>query len=149
MFRQTERTSSIFFFFLMIRRPPRSTLFPYTTLFRSQSRVPPSHEREHGPFENPRPRLAVVAEIHAPSPITGVFPEIEREAVPAEREEDGDPRVRRQVGDYVRRDARERESAEPGPQQDRRDSTDGGAERETVAPGPMKLGRSPAGADDE
>src|SRR2546429_3685857 len=27
--------SSIFFFFLMIRRPPRSTLFPYTTLFRS------------------------------------------------------------------------------------------------------------------
>src|SRR5688572_31872422 len=24
-----------FFFFLMIRRPPRSTLFPYTTLFRS------------------------------------------------------------------------------------------------------------------
>src|SRR5256885_5413885 len=27
----------IFFFFLMIRRPPRSTLFPYTTLFRSSS----------------------------------------------------------------------------------------------------------------
>src|SRR5258708_21300996 len=26
----------LFFFFLMIRRPPRSTLFPYTTLFRSQ-----------------------------------------------------------------------------------------------------------------
>src|SRR2546422_4882104 len=26
---------SCFFFFLMIRRPPRSTLFPYTTLFRS------------------------------------------------------------------------------------------------------------------
>src|SRR3712207_8431605 len=26
------------FFFLMIRRPPRSTLFPYTTLFRSSSR---------------------------------------------------------------------------------------------------------------
>src|SRR3712207_7419029 len=31
----------IFFFFLMIRRPPRSTLFPYTTLFRSQPR--PGH----------------------------------------------------------------------------------------------------------
>src|SRR2546427_8353825 len=28
---------SHFFFFLMIRRPPRSTLFPYTTLFRSWS----------------------------------------------------------------------------------------------------------------
>src|SRR3989442_6285640 len=27
-----------FFFFLMIRRPPRSTLFPYTTLFRSLHR---------------------------------------------------------------------------------------------------------------
>src|SRR2546430_5383472 len=32
-------TSSIFFF-LMIRRPPRSTLFPYTTLFRSHLRGP-------------------------------------------------------------------------------------------------------------
>src|SRR5215204_7444744 len=31
--------SCLFFFFLMIRRPPRSTLFPYTTLFRSR---PPS-----------------------------------------------------------------------------------------------------------
>src|SRR3712207_8656465 len=28
------------FFFLMIRRPPRSTLFPYTTLFRSRRRCP-------------------------------------------------------------------------------------------------------------
>src|SRR3989454_5906659 len=28
----------LFFFFLMIRRPPRSTLFPYTTLFRSTTR---------------------------------------------------------------------------------------------------------------
>src|SRR5690606_42135924 len=28
-------TSALFFFFLRIRRPPRSTLFPYTTLFRS------------------------------------------------------------------------------------------------------------------
>src|SRR5689334_24311676 len=27
--------SNLIFFFLMIRRPPRSTLFPYTTLFRS------------------------------------------------------------------------------------------------------------------
>src|SRR5476651_2755206 len=31
----------LLFFFLMIRRPPRSTLFPYTTLFRS----PPAHGR--------------------------------------------------------------------------------------------------------
>src|SRR5438067_12909325 len=30
-------SSVFYFFFLMIRRPPRSTLFPYTTLFRSPS----------------------------------------------------------------------------------------------------------------
>src|SRR3954467_16003406 len=30
------RVSFLCFFFLMIRRPPRSTLFPYTTLFRSR-----------------------------------------------------------------------------------------------------------------
>src|SRR3712207_8793368 len=35
----------LFFFFLMIRRPPRSTLFPYTTLFRS--RRPRVGERLH------------------------------------------------------------------------------------------------------
>src|SRR6266699_5932004 len=35
----------LFLFFLMIRRPPRSTLFPYTTLFRSR-----------GPEENDRRR---------------------------------------------------------------------------------------------
>src|SRR5256885_10683685 len=34
------------FFFLMIRRPPRSTLFPYTTLFRSGEEV----EIATGPF---------------------------------------------------------------------------------------------------
>src|SRR6266704_4940217 len=40
--------SRVLFFFLMIRRPPRSTLFPYTTLFRSsphrgcRSRTPAS-----------------------------------------------------------------------------------------------------------
>src|ERR1041385_9430666 len=33
---QTYYIDAVFFFFLMIRRPPRSTLFPYTTLFRSQ-----------------------------------------------------------------------------------------------------------------
>src|SRR5438445_4172970 len=33
-------SSASFFFFLMIRRPPRSTLFPYTTLFRSPLATP-------------------------------------------------------------------------------------------------------------
>src|SRR3712207_9265541 len=43
------------FFFLMIRRPPRSTLFPYTTLFRSQGRgagaggLEPDGQRRAGP----------------------------------------------------------------------------------------------------
>src|SRR6202521_1305242 len=32
------RPLTVLFFFLMIRRPPRSTLFPYTTLFRSEER---------------------------------------------------------------------------------------------------------------
>src|SRR3712207_9152998 len=31
-----DKDIAAFFFFLMIRRPPRSTLFPYTTLFRSR-----------------------------------------------------------------------------------------------------------------
>src|SRR5256885_11474412 len=34
-YRSSLRRIAWFFFFLMIRRPPRSTLFPYTTLFRS------------------------------------------------------------------------------------------------------------------
>src|SRR2546430_2058366 len=37
----------------MIRRPPRSTLFPYTTLFRSHSRVTPAVWREIKPFRCP------------------------------------------------------------------------------------------------
>src|SRR2546430_17095093 len=52
-----QNLSKINFFFLMIRRPPRSTLFPYTTLFRScarcasrwgtgvQRKTPARHER--------------------------------------------------------------------------------------------------------
>src|SRR2546427_8825771 len=45
--------SSVFiFFFLMIRRPPRSTLFPYTTLFRSsrnRSSWPAARSRRRAP----------------------------------------------------------------------------------------------------
>src|SRR6266516_6840178 len=41
---------TLFFFFLMIRRPPRSTLFPYTTLFRSS--------RPRRPGRGPPPRTA-------------------------------------------------------------------------------------------
>src|SRR5258708_30947121 len=48
----------LFFFFLMIRRPPRSTLFPYTTLFRShlhdsQRRAVRADPPALSPFERP------------------------------------------------------------------------------------------------
>src|ERR1019366_1538662 len=49
-----------FFFFLMIRRPPRSTLFPYTTLFRSPSELSPipapveRFDRHRGPARSAR-----------------------------------------------------------------------------------------------
>src|SRR5437870_9530965 len=45
-----------FFFFLWIRPPPRSTLFPYTTLFRSNDQIPDGDDvgvpdpRQDGPF---------------------------------------------------------------------------------------------------
>src|SRR5215471_19838693 len=49
----------LFFFFLMLRRPPRSTLFPYTTLFRPRARAdragPDEGRRGHA---GSRPRLA-------------------------------------------------------------------------------------------
>src|SRR5256885_15782481 len=45
-----------FFFFLMIRRPPRSTLFPYTTLFRSERTRPPGRrEFRHPPGDTAEP----------------------------------------------------------------------------------------------
>src|SRR3712207_7206058 len=39
------------FFFLMIRRPPRSTLFPYTTLFRSAASAAPVLEDRRVPLD--------------------------------------------------------------------------------------------------
>src|SRR2546422_9267929 len=52
------KTSTFFlvFFFLMIRRPPRSTLFPYTTLFRSGGNL------------RGRPRHVAIARREKPSP---------------------------------------------------------------------------------
>src|SRR5207249_10769714 len=59
--------SLLFFFLLMIRRPPRSTLFPYTTLFRSHGAAPADHgvlqghdlEREACARDGRRARSAV------------------------------------------------------------------------------------------
>src|SRR5256885_11072730 len=47
----------IIFFFLMIRRPPRSTLFPYTTLFRSRAVRGASTDFDYQPFAWDAPRL--------------------------------------------------------------------------------------------
>src|SRR5260221_4139730 len=51
----TLNLTLLFFFFLMIRRPPRSTLFPYTTLFRSRS----PHREKPKPEQNPSRRASV------------------------------------------------------------------------------------------
>src|SRR3989441_9346773 len=51
------------FFFLMIRRPPRSTLFPYTTLFRSHEVLPP-YRTKSGPGAGVDPRTPQRSEEH-------------------------------------------------------------------------------------
>src|SRR2546421_8195481 len=63
----TATLSRFFFFFLMIRRPPRSTLFPYTTLFRSILATGPQPSRTkrryppYATFDDPvQGRLAIV-----------------------------------------------------------------------------------------
>src|SRR6266480_7935108 len=63
MFRRWAVGLLLIFFFLMIRRPPRSTLFPYTTLFRSRPAGRPASRpaRSRHPAEavrRPRPARA-------------------------------------------------------------------------------------------
>src|SRR3712207_8153917 len=63
--------SVVLFFFLMIRRPPRSTLFPYTTLFRSEI------ERYQGRMRYLQTRAAVstmLVNLHEPRPVIGTAP---------------------------------------------------------------------------
>src|SRR3712207_9080951 len=65
-------TDTALFFFLMIRRPPRSTLFPYTTLFRSNlSAAVPIQDavRTFGFERNHRdvPRTRAIRRRHAPT----------------------------------------------------------------------------------
>src|SRR5258708_14666794 len=55
----------LLFFFLMIRRPPRSTLFPYTTLFRS---VQPFLEFAQSILPQTPLRAAITAAWHRPEP---------------------------------------------------------------------------------
>src|SRR3712207_9470713 len=55
----------LYIFFLMIRRPPRSTLFPYTTLFRSD-RAPARARRVHRPRPLQAHRTRSVRVLHRP-----------------------------------------------------------------------------------
>src|SRR2546427_12529270 len=57
---------SLFFFFLMIRRPPRSTLFPYTTLFRSAQQVLKKNVRLASVFPSPPFRSSDFAGLRRP-----------------------------------------------------------------------------------
>src|SRR2546425_12050052 len=228
LFNRSCLLSALFFFFLMIRRPPRSTLFPYTTLFRSrlsglstprasaarppsrptgsspprratrppslrapaptpgrsersrggslrtrsaataragrartaragrrrrasreQSRVAPHHDREHGAFQDPCPPLPVVARIHRAAPVTGVLPQVEGKAALAERQQERDARVGRQIGHDVQHDAREGEYAEPRTEHDGGQRADAGTERQAVTPSAVELRASPTGPDQE
>src|SRR3712207_7462577 len=54
-----------YFFFLMIRRPPRSTLFPYTTLFRSPQAFSVSHLSR---FQGPRVDETGPSRVRPPTP---------------------------------------------------------------------------------
>src|SRR2546430_17097336 len=66
----------LFFFFLMIRRPPRSTLFPYTTLFRSNGPGPPAgtpycNPPQPGPIEEIKDYQRFVEEARFASQLQG------------------------------------------------------------------------------
>src|SRR5262249_61890316 len=54
----------LLFFFLMIRRPPRSTLFPYTTLFRSVLILRPDADARVRDLEHDRPLARVHTDAH-------------------------------------------------------------------------------------
>src|SRR3712207_7098127 len=56
----------LFFFFLMIRRPPRSTLFPYTTLFRSSAAcTAPAAAPAPAPVVAPQGAVRILGDRHA------------------------------------------------------------------------------------
>src|SRR3989454_4521801 len=82
----SSHSVSFLFFFLMIRRPPRSTLFPYTTLFRSR-------EGEVRAALSPHERVDLVDD-HEPCPREGRPEPLAREQY-VERLGRGDQDVRR------------------------------------------------------
>src|SRR3712207_8382577 len=80
----------LFFFFLMIRRPPRSTLFPYTTLFRSYAQV--LSERGVGPATTAH-KLAALRQLYRVLHEHGEVPANPADLVPAPKRPAKLPRV--------------------------------------------------------
>src|SRR3712207_9051925 len=94
--------SVVVFFFLMIRRPPRSTLFPYTTLFRSAEEVAEVGGDERNP-EGEEPLLqpdALGDEVDG-EPVGDEEPD----GVGQRPRRDGTPRLRQAGGPAPRRPA--------------------------------------------
>src|SRR2546429_7334409 len=62
---------ALLFFFLMIRRPPRSTLFPYTTLFRSPAHMLPM--LPHSVIQAPKMHMEAIVRFVRPTgnPVDG------------------------------------------------------------------------------
>src|SRR3989442_4742865 len=80
-----------FFFFLMIRRPPRSTLFPYTTLFRSLPvRLPGPRRLGQGRGRRARHLLE-----HRPGELGAHLPRLPEEVLVREDHQREQPRQRR------------------------------------------------------
>src|SRR6266508_2804879 len=114
-----------------------------------EPRVTPRHHSEDRALEDPGPGLPVVAHIHRAAPVSRVLPEVERVTPRAERQQQRETGVGRQVGEYVRNDARECQTPEPGAKQGDREGPHGAAEQQAVTPRAVELGLRPAGSDDQ
>src|SRR5258706_13650984 len=77
MFSATDAPTISIFFFLMIRRPPRSTLFPYTTLFRSQV-FASSQIDDEGFYNMPTIHLNDVDQQARDKKVKELYPEFEK-----------------------------------------------------------------------
>src|SRR2546426_7608762 len=110
----TSFPSTLFFFFLMIRRPPRSTLFPYTTLFRSVD----GNRRPVGGVER-----AAVLELALPVAFRGV------EGVDAAVAEVADEQVAAEEAEVARREGEPPRRVELALGRDPSEQVAGGIER--------------------
>src|SRR2546427_5022332 len=99
----------------MIRRPPRSTLFPYTTLFRSRPPLPPPPSRSSFPLA-PRLRLQGTHVVHqVPAVVTPHLVPVDRHQATSHHLPVHDDGVDIAVGAARDRVVHERADAEVGP----------------------------------